>query len=415
MPQKAEARAPRSLQVRLEGAFAEAESTRTVIGEWANGRRTYAAVGSVSGRGDAEPFRTGCIAKLLVAALLERKLSALGIEYDVPVRRLPWIGADAEPLGATTLRQLLEHTHGLDDSDLPGAPRRTDGRIDLERLLVRLRGRRFASPGALYSYSNAGAWIIAALLESFDGRPFAEQLHYDLLEPLGISVSGGGRAPGRSPSASAVCPATGCGLALTVADLLTFLAASTAMSWSASAASASGDWPRISPLPGWHPNERGICLGWKHYGDGWFGHQSSWPGASLLLRVRAQDRRAIVVASELRHAAVVAARVWGRELPELHALSLPRPLSAEAAARLEPSLYCGRYVSASASLVVEADAAGLVLRVHRFRTRLIPASDEIFFLEAGMPDRSFVQFIGRAGGAFRALWDGRRVFPLAGC
>lgn len=414
-----------ALQGRLADACAHPQPNRTVVGLSANGRRTYAAIGTSSAERAA--FRTGCTTKLLVAALLERKLGAHGLAPDAPVRRV--LGGDRRGLLAdTTFRHLLEHTHGLDDSGLPPAPRRADGRIDVGRLLACLEGRRIAVPGEVYSYSNAGAVLVAAALEALEGRSFGRQLRDDLLAPLGIEPRRDRRGPRRGAQPAEVCPATGGGLALTVDGLLTFLDASARALSGTAALDPGADAVRSAPvaagsacgrpLPGWHPLERGVRLGWKCYAGGWLGHQSAWPGASLLLCMRPADRSAVVVASEDEHAAVVAARVLGRQMPELLAPDLPRRLPAADAARLDPLRYRGRYASAAERLDVDAevdtDPAGLVLDDGRVRVRLIPASGEIFFLERAVRGRAFVQFIDARGGRFRRLWDGRCVLPSTG-
>src|SRR5690606_23961703 len=285
-----------------------------VIALSANGRRTFAAIGAE--RPEDEVFRTGCATKLLVAALVERKLGARGIGCDVPARRL--IGPAAPFLGETTVRHLLEHTHGLDDSGTTHAPLRADGTIDVERLLLGLEDKRTAAPGELYSYSNAGAFILAAALEALEGRRFDGLLRDDLLAPLGIAAKQALAAELPMPGSAQICPATGGCLALTVGGLLRFLEASVGAG--RIAADGGGE---VTPLPGWHPLERGVRLGWKCYAGGWLGHQSAWPSASLLLCVRPRDRSTLVVASEDEHAAVVGARVLGRQMPELFAPVLP--------------------------------------------------------------------------------------------
>ncbi len=71
------------------------------------------------------------------------------------------------------------------------------------------------------------------------------------------------------------------------------------------------------PLPGWHPLERGVCLGWKYAGAGWFGHQSAWPGASSYLRVQPERGLALAVVASAQAAALVALSVFGARLAEL--------------------------------------------------------------------------------------------------
>ncbi len=381
------------LERRLELALHGSERGRTIIARSADGRRAYAAVRAA--HPEREVFRVGCTAKLFVAALVERTLDAHGIGYDVPVRHVLG-GSSGAALGDTSLRHLLEHTHGLDDAAAPETAFRGDGSIDVERLLERVSGRRIAAPGALYSYSHVGALIAAALVETLEQRPFEALLRDELLAPLGVELR---RC--RTPETFAICPASGGALGLTIDGLLTFV---------------ESHRPQVDhammPLPGWHPLERGVRLGWKCYAGSWVGHQSAWPGASLLVCSRPRDRAALVVASEDHHAAVVAARALGDEMPELFVPRLPKQRAG--APGLDPAPYLGRYASAGDAVGIEADADGLVLAGDRGRVRLLPAADEIFFLERSTRARAFVQFIVRRRGRFLALWDGQRVLPRAG-
>jgi|GEM_PF-3214736 CubicO group peptidase (beta-lactamase class C family) len=399
-----------ALQARLDAAVADAPGTRTVVALARNGERRIAANGGRADRPEDESFRTGCVTKLLVAALIGRKLAGhrLDLRAEIgPLLRVP--GTDG--LAGITLRQLLEHTHGLDDGLVGAVPRDARGRIDVERLLVLVGEGRLAAPGALYSYSNAGAWLLAAMLEALEGQSFAVQLADDLFAPLGIGMRGATRKLPHCPP-GAVCPAMGGGLALTVGDLLAFLEASAAQP-AIAPIGADRDGERITPLPGWHPLERGVRLGWKCYDDGWLGHQSVLPCASLLVRVRPQDRSAVVVASSGYHAAVVAAKVLGPEIPSLVTVALPRARAGPAP--LDTSAYCGRYASAAESLEVETLGGGLMLGSANGRTRLVGRGNHLFLLERPEPGRAFVEFIDSDGGRFRRLWDGRRVYPLERC
>jgi hypothetical protein len=154
-------------------------SSTILVGVIASGRSAYAAAGAPK---DARPesaeasnrqLRTGCVTKLLTATLALRACrdGLLALDDDV-ASVLP----AAEPLESITLRHLLEHRHGLDDSALASVPRRADGFIAAERLVAALAGPRLGTPGELYSYSNAGAWLAAAALERASGRRYAALL-----------------------------------------------------------------------------------------------------------------------------------------------------------------------------------------------------------------------------------------------
>jgi hypothetical protein len=248
--------------------------------------------------------------------LARRAFEAHRLAPDERASDLFAAGATRAALRGITVRQLLEHTHGLDDSLLSAPPRDSRGRIDAKALAQGLRAvAPLATPGALYSYGNAGACVIAALLERLGSRPYAVQLVETLLEPLGVDAVG---------SAGSICPATGGDLALDPRDLLNLVAESTFAApdiWPDD--ECAGDYGFATPLPGWNPLERGIYLGWKYHGMGWLGHQSTWPGHSVLVRAHPRRRLALVTASSDHAAAVVAARMFGGYLPELFELKVP--------------------------------------------------------------------------------------------
>lgn len=258
------------------------------------------------------PIRVGCIAKLLTAMLARRAFETRRLAPDEHVSDLLSAGAARGALRGISVRQLLEHTHGLDDSMLLAAPRDSLGRVHTEALVRELRAAPpLATPGALYSYGNAGACVVAALLERVGSRPYAAQL----VESLSIGVVG---------SADAICPATGGELALDPSTLLDLVAQATFVDpdvWPDD--ECAGDCGFATSLPGWNPLERGVYLGWKYHGEGWLGHQSVWPGHSVLVRAHPRRRLALVAAGSHHSAAVLAARVFGGHLPELFELKTP--------------------------------------------------------------------------------------------
>jgi len=262
------------------------------------------------------PVGIGCIAKLLTAILARRAFEAGLLAPDQDAGDVLGRGAEGRALCGVTVRQLLDHSHGFDDSLLESPPREADSRIDSAALVRALHAvPPLAPPGALYSYGSAGAWLIAALLERCTGRPYSVQVRDDILAPLGVRECG---------SESPICPATGAELALDPTDLLRVVADV--------ALERPNTWPGdrrpgvygpVFPLPGWNPLERGVYLGWKYHGRGWFGHQSLWPGSSVFVRTHPRRALALVVASRRRSASVVAARVFGAHLPELFDVRLP--------------------------------------------------------------------------------------------
>jgi hypothetical protein len=305
-----------------------------------------------------------------------------------------------------TLRHLLEHTHGIDDS-LIDRPMLNDALVDVAELAHRASVElRLSQPGDVYSYGNVGAWLTAAALEQLAGRAYAELLRGDLLAPLGVRIDGAAIGNG-----SFLCPSTGVGLSLSVGDWLRFLAY----------AASDHVWPRdpggaseITDLPGWHPLERGIWLGWKSHGHGWFGHQSAWPGSSALVRVNPEREIALALISRDHAASVIAARLFGAALPELFDFRMPRPIAP--GAPLDLQRYVGRFASAALSADVRLRGGALELHVQdRTRgrwqcTALSPAAAQTFFATPPVIESfAYLQFVTVRGVAY--LWNGRSVLP----
>jgi CubicO group peptidase (beta-lactamase class C family) len=352
-----------------------------------------AVTASVHGPAD-RPAPIGCLAKLLTAALVARSARRGALALDAAVADL--LEAPSGALRGVTVRHLLEHTHGLDDS-LLAPPRHVRGFTDRSELLSRAQALlRWAPPGLAYSYGHAGAWLLAAVLEKLHERTFAALVRDELLAPL--------RSDSRcGATAEPWCAALGAGVALTAEDLVRFALAAT---------QNDGFGAPITPLPGWHPLECGIALGFKVAGGGWLGHQSVWPGASTILRVHPPRELALAVVSREQPAALVALGVLGKRFPELfagltrvpaepraqllpgcyeqaaHVVAVavtPQGLRAEAWARDERGVRSGQGVSA---VLVRAGCVWFAR----------PASDLVPYLEA-VP--------GVAGAA--CLWNGRVV------
>jgi CubicO group peptidase (beta-lactamase class C family) len=385
------------LQRQLE-RYAAAASCGHVTVAFATGG-PVAVAASVHGPRD-RPAPIGCLAKLLTATLVTRAANHGVFALDAAVAGL--LDVPGEALRGVTVQHLLEHTHGLDDS-LLAAPRHVRGFIDRGELLSRLSALlRWAPPGAVYSYGNAGAWLLAGLLERLHERRFATLVRDDLLAPLRIEGSW------CDTNADGLCAALGAGLALTAAELVRI---------ALHAAQIDGFGAPITPLPGWHPLERGITLGFKSAGGGWLGHQSVWPGASTFLRVHPQRQLALAVVAREQPAALVALGVLGKHFPELFAGRTNVP--AESRAPLRP----GRYEQAAHVVAIAATPQGLCAdgwdrderRVRRGQctSATLVRAGCIWFAR---PATGLVPYLEAVPGVDGAvwLWNGRVVLRRAG-
>lgn len=362
---------------------------------------------------DAAVVRIGCISKLLTAALLERAVADGHLDWhsnlsDLLYEQPQRVRAELSRIAA---KDLLEHTHGLDDSLVWRVPRRAGGWIDLAALCAQLLlTPRLTEPGTMYSYSNAGAWLCAALLERIYGRRYADMLCMQLLaQPAGAAAM----------NAERICPASGDQLALHASALLQFLAAQFA-----GAGTCFGSQPgivdEVVPLSGWNSLELGVRRAWKYAGGGWFGHSSMLPGHPVLLRVHPQRRIGVFIASRYQAPAIVAAGLFGKHLPELSALRTPKPLTQSESQRIDVARYLGIYKNAAQTMVIDRQGSQLALRVDgvrdplwpesSFGAELRPARDHIFLTRPLHGRFPYVQCVLDGAGQSQYLWNGQRLW-----
>lgn len=388
------------LQAALEAAMRGAAAGHVTVAVRSHGGTVVAALG---GADEAAPI--GCLAKLVTAALVRAVVQEGRLAFDDDLGTL--LGVSAAALCTVRLRHLLEHTHGLDDSWL-AAPRWVRGFLDTADLVERAAAlARFAPSGTCYSYGHLGAWLAAAVLERVTARRYSDLARAWLREPLG----------GRVPLAAGLCPAAGDGLALSAAQLVRVVAHAAAGPERWPSGGMAGTHGPITPLPGWNPLERGVFLGWKHSGRSWFGHQSAWPGASAYVRVQPATGLTLAVLARTHAAAVIAARLFGRELPELFDLRAPDA----AAGRGDEALWQGRYAQAALALDIAGSGTGLALAARArgapgevLRAQLAPAGATLCFARPSNDLVPYAQLVRARADDAAWLWNGRCLLRRCG-
>jgi CubicO group peptidase (beta-lactamase class C family) len=122
-------------------------------------------------------FQIGSISKSF-AALCVLKAAADGklTLDDAMADHLPGVPLPAEKI---TVRQVLTHATGLPD-DAPFFPRGGDQKLWLGY-----------APGSRFSYSNTGYALLGLMLERLHGKPYAEIVRTEALEPLGMTGAKG--------------------------------------------------------------------------------------------------------------------------------------------------------------------------------------------------------------------------------
>lgn len=357
-----------------------------------------------------------CMVKPFSATTIMQLFEEMQLPLDSDVAALLGrSGGGFAEWGGITLRQLLDSTHGLDDPlSIAVAYPFIDGYIDLERLYSRLNAApRLAAPGEMYSYSDAGMLVAAAIMERLCQRPFKNLINEQLLQKLDIDTGG-----------VQICPTLGGALTISATDLLRL--ARYHMASGAPAALASMRAATVN-FPGWTSTERSAAIGWNAYGDGWFGYMAmTIAGGYHLLRFHPERGTAIAIVSSSIPATEVLRTVFA-DLPELPAP--PRPLFPKQVTELDTSVFAGRYErSALAADVQRLDDGRLRFSIsNRDSTRpvlkqpieraLLMAENDAFY--AVPLERNFIphgQFIGRAHGSdrFNYLWSGRHVWRRVG-
>lgn len=136
-------------------------------------------------------FRVASVSKLFTATavmqLVEQGKLDLDADVNVYLREFQVPATFAKPV---TLRHLLTHTPGFDDSFLHGSERLGATPMPLGTYLARFLPRRVLEPGQLISYSNHGVALAGHVVEAVSGRPFRDYVREHVMLPLGMRESG---------------------------------------------------------------------------------------------------------------------------------------------------------------------------------------------------------------------------------
>jgi CubicO group peptidase (beta-lactamase class C family) len=184
-------------QSELQGQLAELVARHRVPGAvvavWQDGALTTAAAG-LANLNTGVPmtvdtaFLTGSITKVWATTLFLTFVEDGLLDLDVPiVSYAPDIqfGADQDAARSLTFRHLVNHSSGVDSSDLFVESRPyPEGAEDYLGPLS--RAGKLTEPGTVSSYNNAG-WIIAELvLRRLTGKNFVQHLQQRVVGRLGV-------------------------------------------------------------------------------------------------------------------------------------------------------------------------------------------------------------------------------------
>lgn len=132
-------------------------------------------------------FAAGSISKTFTSALILRLAEDGRLSLEAPVRTyLPKLAIDP----AITVRQLLDHTSGLDDffshSEIDRALLAHPARPWLAANSLKYVAKPYFRPGAGWHYSNTNYLVLGMVAEVAGRAPLATQLRQAFFDPLGL-------------------------------------------------------------------------------------------------------------------------------------------------------------------------------------------------------------------------------------
>lgn len=136
-------------------------------------------------------FRLGSITKQFTATLVMQMVDEGKLSLDSTLASaIPYYRKDTG--SQVTIHHLLTHTSGI--PSYTGSPDFSEIRRDPYG--VREFVEKFCSgdlefdPGAKFRYNNSGYFILGAIIEQVDGKPYEQVLRERIFEPLGMKASG---------------------------------------------------------------------------------------------------------------------------------------------------------------------------------------------------------------------------------
>lgn len=132
-------------------------------------------------------FAAGSISKTFTAALVMALVEDGRLALDSPVKTyLPRLVINR----AITVRELLDHTSGLNDffshPAIDKALLAHRARVWTAADSLRYVGKPYFKPGTGWHYSNTNYLVLGMLAEAVGGTPLAEQLRQRFFDPLGL-------------------------------------------------------------------------------------------------------------------------------------------------------------------------------------------------------------------------------------
>ncbi|HEY6923616.1 MAG TPA: amino acid adenylation domain-containing protein [Steroidobacteraceae bacterium] len=283
-----------------------------------------AGVESLDSGRDVTPdsqFSPGCVAKLYTATVLMQLVQEGKLALDDPVRaHIPGFHV-RDPVASeqVTVRHLLNHTSGIDQSGLDGV--HFGGLTGIEQYVAALQGSSVHfTPGTGAYYSDADYIVAARVAELVTGKHWDALMREYVLDPIRAELGhcvgeescaryiSSPQSPGQLVPArhlpvdplNALNPADGSNVLLDIRALLAF--AKLHFPWAGQEANSR----RVRPFDrdvmresrvsyDFHPDFNALGLSWLFYRDSSFGHAGNGVGHQCALRMFPAQETAVVL------------------------------------------------------------------------------------------------------------------------
>lgn len=137
---------------------------------------------------DTTLFRPGSTSKLFTWTAVMQQVEQGKLDLDKDINdyldfKIP--PRDGKPI---TLRNLMTHTGGFEDTARGLLPKSTDD-VNLEQYLKTHIPARIYPPGGIVAYSNYGCGLAGYIVQRVSGEPFADYIKHHIFDPLGMAHS----------------------------------------------------------------------------------------------------------------------------------------------------------------------------------------------------------------------------------
>lgn len=138
---------------------------------------------------DSTLFRIGSVSKTFIWTAVMMLVERGQLDLDADVNSYLKSVRIADAFGVpVTMRQLMHHRAGFEDSQRLFAVADSDPRT-LAELLAAQQPARVYAPGLRTSYSNWGSALAAQVVADISGRDYGEFLRAEILDPLGMRAT----------------------------------------------------------------------------------------------------------------------------------------------------------------------------------------------------------------------------------